>query len=342
MDLIASLNEIANSDPNLFFMNFIDVQGLDLKTDSAIFEICKASNVTSSGTRSVLYVLVIVNILALITVINTWPLNWTDARINKIENDFKNLPDTIFKLKNAKNFVLCDSFRNVLRVDSAVWPTYRRFDIENYQNIRVPILGNAFDVNNLCLVAGLTFVILMVVLRFTLGRELINLRLALNAITKRYPDYANSELFWKNCAEGNWPDILPSINRVRRLHHYNSLSMNEIFNLPPLEISNNRIQNRFSGRALMHMFYFPTVVYFIIIANDIATAWKALPEAPHQTIAFILISLIFLAIILSLSAKCSRLKQKIYKSYADFKNNDYKFKYEVFGSQQADLSTEAS
>ena len=303
-------------------MEYIHIQGLDLQTDPTVIEICKTSNSTSSSTRSVLYVLVIVNILALITAINTWPLNWTDARISKLENDFATLPAMI---KQAGNSSTAKSITDKLKMDSILWQFYKRFDIENYHNIKIPILGNAFDVNNLSLIAGMTFVVLLIVLRFTLGRELVNLRLALNSITNRYPDYANKDQFKNSVADYDWPDVMPSINRVRRLHHYNSLSMNEIFNLPPLEISSNRVQNRFSGRALMYMFYFPSVIYASIFANDIATIGKALEENSGETVAFMLLSVLFLSIIILLSIKCTTLKRKIYQSYVEFKNNHYRY-----------------
>lgn len=303
-------------------LNFTEIEGLDLRTDQAVHEICMASNATSSSTRSVLYVLVVVNILAFITVINTWSKNWTDGRISRWEADFRTLPNII---NSTTDTIRANNLRDSLRLDSLQWSQYKKFDIENYQNIRIPVVGNTFDVNSLGFVSGLTFLILLIIARFTLGRELVNLKLALNAITKRYPDFANQQDFEGKSAGYAWPDIMPSINRVRRLHHYNSLSMNEIFTFPPLEISKNKIQKGFAGKLVMYIFCFPLVVYASIVINDFETIGKAKAISGDWVYMFLGLNIFYWVLITLLCLTCTRLKFKIAKQYKRFIKNDYKY-----------------
>ncbi len=147
----------------------------------------------------------------------------------------------------------------------------------------VPVLGNMFDVNNLGLISGMSFIILLIVLRLTLRREKNNLKIALKSISERYTDnmiggdYENFMpfiLYSKDGMEMMNNEAARKINYTRRKHHYNFLSMNEVFNLPSLDVADNELQNTTLGRIISrHLFYFPYLIYLVIYINDLLT-WK--------------------------------------------------------------------
>ncbi|HYE55907.1 MAG TPA: hypothetical protein VD996_13740 [Chitinophagaceae bacterium] len=310
------------STPPFTPVEVVDIQGLDLKADPAIQQICDASNATSNSTRSVLYVLVLVNVLALITVLNSINWNWTDARIHHAKKTIDTLRQ---KELAATDETDKKRYQDSISVHSEVLKLHERSNVENYINIRVPIIGNAFDVNNLGIVAGVSFTILLFILRFTLGREIANLRLALNAITKRYPNNANERDFAGAVPERELPHLLPSINYTRRLHHYNSLSMNEIFTLPPLEITPNRIQKKFIGWLIMRIYYLPLITHLFIVLNDISTLRRGLDKSTEATLLSLIVGVLALCVILALSVKCTRLQLKMQRLYEDFKNCQYRY-----------------
>jgi hypothetical protein len=300
-----------------------DIKGLNLDIDPAIQKICEVSNDTSSSTRGVLYILVIVCILSLISFVNTRPANWSAIRLEKVQ-------DSMLKVKAGKCTDCIDSsctLEHLRQKENALI----RNGIENYQTVRVPILGNTFDINDLNIIAGITFLILLFILRFTIMREINNLKIALQAITERYAngsnkstfqDYIDSEMK-KTDVSGD--DILSEINFIRRKHHYNFLSMNEIFTLPPLEVDDKNERNTFFGWVVNKIYWLPAIVYLLILLNDLFTIKIGLKLHLLNTIVGLLISIVCIVFIASLCRKCSRQKRVINSLYNDFKVNNYIF-----------------
>ncbi|MEJ7677376.1 MAG: hypothetical protein WKG06_05780 [Segetibacter sp.] len=94
-------------------------------------------------------------------------------------------------------------------------------------------MSNSFDINDLGIFAGFSFIVLLLILNFILNRKVSNLKIALNSITKRYSDDADEKCFedFLNL-QTDKIKALHAINLTRRKYHYNFLSMNEIFNVP--------------------------------------------------------------------------------------------------------------
>src|SRR3569833_3396119 len=71
--------------------SLIDIKGIDLKIDPSVQKICEAYNSSSGSTRSVLYILMLINVLSFVAVLNTHWGNWLSSRINsKQDNKTKN------------------------------------------------------------------------------------------------------------------------------------------------------------------------------------------------------------------------------------------------------------
>ncbi|HUM51547.1 MAG TPA: hypothetical protein PK431_07005 [Chitinophagales bacterium] len=297
------------------------IQGLDLKIDDSIHKICETSNTTSSSTRSVLYVLVVINLMAIVGVLNTHPYDWSTERIN-------GLMDNIHAAK-IQTLGLSDTSIESNQLEKLKLELHDeiRREIDNFKTVNIPILGNTFDVNNLALVSGLTFSILLIVLKFTLSRETNNLKIAFNSITERYVDAANEEDFkdyLKPFTALEREHSLMSINYVRRQHHYNFLSMNEIFSLPPLKYTQNDY-SRSIRKSLQKLFWFPFVIFAIVFFNDLLTLKIGLKVSPIHTIISLGFSIFFGVIIATLCQSCTKQKRIIDNLYYQFKNKEFRY-----------------
>ena len=137
-----------------------EIKGLILNIDPQIQSLCEVSNNSSSHTRSTLYILVLTSIISLITILNTSIItNWTRQRISFAEEQYRN---------HSKNNKL-DSIEKLKFKSILIKEVQNKSD--RIELVQIPIIGNVFDINNLALVSGLSFVILLYIVRYMLRRE---------------------------------------------------------------------------------------------------------------------------------------------------------------------------
>ena len=173
-----------------------ELKGLDLKIDDKIQKICEVSNASSSSSRGVLYVILISCIISIIAVVNTLPekmflFNWSSERENSARDSLNIYTHEIDSLRKFNTPNWQTDSASLLRRKDLVETNLKAFYNGNYQNVQtvhIPIVGNSFDVNDLSVIAGISLIILLGVLLVTTKREKYNLRIALHAITERYPD----------------------------------------------------------------------------------------------------------------------------------------------------------
>lgn len=308
----------------------IVIQGLKLHIDSSIDEICKVSNSTSTQTRSTLYVLVLVSIISVIAFLNSNNIsrNWNDARFRQnyialtthLEGMSQGAKHKYDSIANAATLLL----RNK-NLEASINTIH-----QNVEAVKVPVMGNSFDINDLGLVSGITMIVLLTITVFTLNRERTNLRIALKAITDRYKAGSDKELFTAQIAGivaenpgHSEATVLQAINETRRQHHYNYLTMNEIFNSPPVDIEQEAKSTSFFARAQRYLLYFPFLVYLLLLVNDLKTLGSMIRLDEQLTKQLITGEIIFALLILWLSTKCTRIKSSIIRLYTDFRRNSY-------------------
>ena len=305
------------------------IRGLDLKTDPIIKDICVASNETAGHTRSVLYLLVLASVLALCAVINSHYFNWTKSRLKHYSEQVAEYDSIVNETKLSVPDQV--KYKDSLAQAKWDWESQKRLQITDFQTVKLPLLGNSFDIDDLITITGITFIILMVILRFTLSRERNNLNLAMKAITLRYPGEANKADFenifklpeYAGYSEGV---VLSLINRTRRLHHYNHLSMNEIFNLPPLEINIGKAKTTALKRLIKQIAWFPFCGYMLIFLNDVSTVFNGFAVNVGHTIVGFVIGIACIIALISLSNKCTSIKKELSNLYISFMENDYQIK----------------
>jgi len=322
-------------------MNNMEIEGLDLKTDRAVQELCVSSNNSSNSTRSVLYVMMIVSILAFAAILNSYLYNWSYVRIGyyfKQHNKYNTLLSHYkAKQENNHNGLYTDSvqiFQDSVDYYKTFLQARIRDQIENNQNVKTPFLGNTFDVNDMGIILGVTFTLLLLIARATIAREINNLKLTLHAITERYPDHANEDEFkafikaeMERVPDHNITpeDVLYCINYTRREHHYNFLSMNEIFTFPPLKTGDEYGRMKVIKVVAQKIFWIPFFVYFCCFVNDLSTIDIGWALSIKNTVILFACYLVFMTLIVIESNNISHQKDEMLKIYTNFKRSNYKY-----------------
>lgn len=320
------------------FQEIENIEGIDLNIDENIDKICEVSNSTSSNTRSIWYIIVIVSTLSFAEFWNTHPFNVSVQRI-------KALHDSIYVLQNR--LLKADS---ASKIDGVTDTSKPKFELQlqknfmdmlshslndNIRTVRIPILGNAFDISDLVIFAGFAFIILLLFLKFILMRKVRNLKLALIAITKRYSNNSDEKYFndyLNSKPEKDREKFLYSINCYRRQYHYNFLSMHEVLNTTESfdhEFSDAKATyfDKFMESARQKIFFVPFFMCLLLTINDFVNfCIKSYNIFPFHYLVSLIISLLYLAIILWLSKKCVLQSKKIERLYSDFQIANYTYK----------------
>ncbi|WP_298120766.1 hypothetical protein [Flavobacterium sp.] len=311
------------------------IKGLDLKIDSSIQDICNTSNATSSNTRSVMYSIMIIIILAWIAIFNTHKDNWTEQRIKDSTEKIINLEKEMIKCKkHNKNSPKRDTLNTKVSLELEKKKCEKLIEnkISNIQTMNIPLFGYSFDINNLGSILGIAFIFLLGILRFTIKREISNLIISMNAITDRYTNEGNTidfKYYLDNVNESERIEAISSINYIRRKYHYNHLSMNEIFNLPPLKIAGVELENsKNEERFAKWIFWFPAVSYFLIVVNDGITLFEGFEVSETHTFITYGITLFSMFCIFILCRICHRQKKRLMTIFKEFKENNYMLRKE--------------
>jgi hypothetical protein len=310
-----------------------DITGLDLRIDGSIQKLCEVANSTSGNIRSVWYIIVIVATLSFAEFWNTHPKNWSTGRI-------KDLEDSIFQLKskllteNHTNSLASISDTSKIKHQIELYQDYlmlfRSTTIQNIQTVRIPILSNAFDVNDLGIFAGFSFIVLLLILNFTLMRKVSNLKIALKSISKRYSEDADEKCFEDFLLkQKDRVKTLDAINLTRRKYHYDFLSMNENFIVPN---KFNQVKT-FIDTFRKKIFFIPFLMSLLLLVNDIvlfilngaASGLEGWSAYKMNYIFLVCISVIYMYFIFRLGRKCSKESRQIENLYIKFQNNRYKY-----------------
>jgi hypothetical protein len=125
--------------------------------------------------------------------------------------------------------------------------------IENVLYVKTPILGLTFDINDLGLITGTTFAILMLVMIFYTHRAHENLFLAI----------------WKVREVAAQEDCFDQPGGKANLL-YHALAMEQVFTVPPTLARWNDLP--FFRRAHYSLFFIPLIVQILVFTNDLHTA----------------------------------------------------------------------
>lgn len=145
--------------------------------------------------------------------------------------------------------------------------------VDNTFFVKAPFFGIVFDINDVGLIGGISLICVLVMLRFSLSREIKNLNFA----------------FKEAVAHGQLPDF------------YYELAMHQVLTIPEMR---DEKRNRLLALAPQLVCLFPTFVYMLGISYDYITIfWMKLFDWRGNIILIVIEFLCFLAIA-SLSRRC--------------------------------------
>jgi hypothetical protein len=211
----------------------------------------EATGEASARSRNMVLFVAVASILAFAGLLNSLQSQWMLGRVQKLNDEKGDYAvsklgqypaETGYKrLEDYKKAIANYEYR-YQQLCSAIERAY----VENAMTIRVPVLGFAFDVNDLGLLSGLGFAIILSCYRFFLSREVDNLRVS----------FAE--------AEDGGTHILDE--------YYRLLAMRQVFTVPMGEHVKRSFFLRVVPKAIA---WLPLTVLLAVIGNDLHTLWIA-------------------------------------------------------------------
>jgi hypothetical protein len=198
----------------------------------SIEDYLEASSEASKRTRVIMVSIVVASVLTFAGFLNSLEQNWMLQRVQAsalpnspyVKRKFPNISDPEIMKKDQEVFY------------SALVNSY----VNNTYTIRVPFFGITFDVNDLGLIGGISFIVLLLLFRFSLVRELDNLILSFE--------------------EAKQVKELPAF--------YNLLAMRQVLTVPPTKGRESVGVLMFAPKILS---FLPLIVLSIVIGHDFMT-----------------------------------------------------------------------
>lgn len=248
----------------------------DKTLSSKMKEYVEATNDAANRSRYVFIILIISTILIFVGLNNSYMNSWMvdDLReVYKPGNAY--ISELLEKKLTGNKEGTADYFRSPCddpkdtnprcvspaeKAKTDAQEALMKLHMESRLLIRIPILGVSLHVNDLGLVGGLTLIVLLLLTRTSLSREIKNLNYS----------------FKKAFEEGELDEF------------YDSLSMRQLFTVPHMK---GEKRNHFLSKAPYAACLFPAIVYLSLVEYDIFTIF-VLPRYripfEHKTILYVL------------------------------------------------------
>jgi hypothetical protein len=226
--------------------------------------------------------LVVACVLALVGFVNSLRSGWMLERLQKVSD-----PNNAYVVEKLGKPDLKDTDARYNNFHAAISRGY----VENALTVRVPFFGVAFDINDLGLLGGFGFIVVLTLLRFSIRTEIVSLRLAFKAATKAAED-----------------------DRKQLETFYDLLAMRQVLTLPHMEDRDIEwVANRsLILRAIPKLICFlPIVVYSLVAGHDYVTRDIGNAINPLHTKILLTYTGLFWAVILALSIWCFLKLRKI-------------------------------
>jgi hypothetical protein len=193
-------------------------------------------------------------------------------------------PVTCFKVCDADDWLSRYGINSRKRADLFAEKQQEAY-INNVLYVRTPVLGLTFDINDLGIITGVTFCLLMLVMVFYTHRAHENLVLAM----------------WKvqEIAEEDQAFDVPG-SRANLLYH--SLAMEQVFTVPPTLARWNDFQS--FRRAHYLLFVVPLLVQLLVFLNDLKSAEIGAAFSSSQTQISEIVQFFLILVVIPLCILC--------------------------------------
>lgn len=226
-----------------------------------ITEIIKVAGQSSSRSRVVMMITVIIAILTFASFWNSRQASWLNERIHILE-DAKRMQawndslETFYwgKINERDRYVQVRKYCIKRVIDSREDLTdlisiYRRAYLENTLIVRVSFFGASFDVNDIGTIGGIAFTIVLLVLYFALVRENDNIAIVRFMIESLENNEANNKL---------------------KLIYYNYIAMEQVLTIP--KPTNQYKKHPIFIKIFPKIFFvLPLIVHLIVWSHDFVT-----------------------------------------------------------------------
>jgi len=219
-----------------------------------------AAGDSAKRTRTIIIVLVVASVLIFVGWLNSLPNTWMAERIQALgragialtkspgaleKDDLesisyleKKIGPVPPKYNNGKE---SDQYQQYMKHYNELYIAMVRAYVDNTFTIRVPFFGTAFDTNYLGLLGGFGFVIILILFRFSITRELDNVKLSFD-----------------EAREGT---------QLWRLYHL--LAMRLVLTIPLMK---EKKRSRFLAFVPKTICFLPLIVHAIVTLNDFYTS----------------------------------------------------------------------
>lgn len=207
----------------------------------------EASSDASKRTRQITIILVVASVLVGAGLLNSLQSQWMRLRLGALQDIHGQYTEA--KLGPFPKYIEGQD-KEVFKKSVTIYEqshkdlitAVARAYVENAMVIRVPFFGFTFDVNDLGLLGGVGFLIILGCYRFCISREADNLRLAFREAKK-----------------------------LGKLHElYPLLAMHQVFTVPPTRFIT---RTRFLIFAPKLICWLPFIVHLAVSGHDVWTAW---------------------------------------------------------------------
>ncbi len=237
----------------------------------------KAAADASARTRSVTIAMTVASVVIFGALINSLQHQWMLERLQALDNPRSEYvarkigpyPQSVGKTAASfREEEVCYYDRYKMFYEAVA-----RAYVDNSLSTRVPLFGFSVDANDIGIIGGVAFVVLLFMYRYSLGREVENLRIA-----RQQASYFK-----------------------QRKEFYLVLAMQQVFTIPPSE---TRTRSTFTPWILRLISALPLTVLLAVTVHDVITTGRignVLSRA--HNIILILVELIALGILLVLTLK---------------------------------------
>jgi hypothetical protein len=252
----------------------------------------------SNRTRFVLIIIVLSSILIFTAFWNSRQSSWTNLRLKRAKDSLKyeiwkkrNKKDIPKSKSERKDYEKAIEFAKTRNINNSKQMEELISELQNIQstgikNVHVRFLGIIIDVNDLGLLGGFTFSVLLLWFQLCLLREYENIRLVTSntSITDR-----------KLC--------------------YNLLSMHQVFTLPSVEDEPESRKKAILRKAPVVLFSLPLVIQTCVLLNDVASWEFGTSLSTFYTYLTFFFSAGFLFFIITLTILCFKIFTDIDRNF---------------------------
>jgi hypothetical protein len=207
-----------------------------------------ASSEASKRARTMLIIMVVASVLMIAGLLNSLQSSWMLGRIKTLDYNgmHSHYAETKLGEYPTKQNLTEEEYKKSLDLYTKKYEELNtaliRAYVDNSLTIRVPFFGFSFDVNDLGLLGGLGFLVILGCLRFCLSREVENLNLSFEHALK--------------------------LGRLNEFYHL--LAMKQVFTVP---ITEHIRRTKFLLIAPKLVCFLPIIVYGLVTFNDFQTNW---------------------------------------------------------------------